>query len=124
MGILRRLRFDLLWMDRSNEKLFFTALDRLDEPIRTEVLDAFDQLPDKPVLQLDSEGIRRLLETVAPTEVDTLREIAAKVIPLKGSDRNTIMTEIFNTTSMAITTSPDEHNLRHSRFQQLISSYL
>jgi len=123
-GILRRLRFDLLAVDPGWETSFFEALSVLEEPLKTEIISKFKALPDGSVATLSTEERLRLLDNILATDVDTMREVAAKLVTLRGEERQSFMQEVFVCTSLAITTDPAEHEARLARYRQLVRPYV
>ena len=123
-GILRRLRFDLIALDPDLECIFFSALDYFEEPFRSAMRDAFASLPDAKIPSLTRFERAQLTEGIPANEVDTLREVAAKLIPLRGRERSAVLDEVFYTTSRSITTSFSEHDERISRFREILKPFL
>lgn len=124
-GILRRFRFDLMVINPELEAAFLSALEVLGEPMRSQVVERFGTLPDAQWSQMRTSGQKRdFLRRIGPMDVDTMRDIAVRAIPLRGRQRYDIMSKVFVATSLAITRDPDEHAARLERYRHILAEYL
>lgn len=123
-GILRRLRFDLISANPDWESMFFTCLvDQLGAKKGLQMIRQFNELPDSRLPFLDRPGKLRLLESVPSQDVDTLRELAARLIP-HGEYKTKVMEEVFTLTSRSTTVAAAEHEERVARFRQLMAKII
>lgn len=123
-GILRRLRFDLMVIDPEWEAIFLESLAMFGEPMASEVLQQFSTLHDAQWQRLKHSQRSDFLRRIQPMDVDTMREIAVRVIPLRGEERRRVMEEVFVATSLAITRDPDEHAARLERYRRILAEYI
>ncbi len=123
LGVLRRLRFDLMAVDPDWEAPFAHSLDRLPDSLRCFVRSALESLPDSRVLSLDARQRLALLE--GTTDVDTLRELAIRLIPYPaGAIRQRIMEAVFDNTSQAAAADAKTREERLQKFLELMRPFL
>ncbi len=122
-GILRRMRCDLLATNPIWDEPFFQALDEVNNPVLREDLKVrFRNLPDQRVEHLSTVELEELLEGLPFGDVDTRREIAAKVIPMSDT-RDQVMAQVFASTSF-VGVSDNERQARLERFLQIIKPFM
>ncbi|OGY83313.1 MAG: hypothetical protein A2898_03420 [Candidatus Kerfeldbacteria bacterium RIFCSPLOWO2_01_FULL_48_11] len=95
-GSLRRLRFDLLSIDPELERLLMSEIRvGLQPDLHRTVVDFFQSIDRGGITTDTSIGdVVRAIEQTPPSDVDTLREICARWIPM-GPDRIIRMDQVF-----------------------------
>lgn len=127
LGIIRRLRFDVLSRDPDYEWIVLQTLEELSdkklrEKLKSDLLELVDvKMAKKPRAQWGA-----IIDSVAYSDVDTLREVAVRVVPndIDPLERAQIMDKVFVLTSASITKNAAEHQGRISEFRELMTSYL
>ncbi len=123
LGILRRLRFDLLAVNPAWHECFFQTLDMVENiHLRANLKVRFQNLPDQLVGQMSRQERHDLLKSLPFGDVDSCREIAAQLIPM-GELRDPVMNQVFAATSF-VGVSNAERLARWERFQQIIDPFL
>ncbi|MFY9484650.1 MAG: hypothetical protein WAP74_03465 [Patescibacteria group bacterium] len=128
-GIVRRLRFELMVHNPQWDRLISATVSRIYcEPLRSRLTDYLSQLPDNRVdpETKDRSQIGELIHRcIAVDDIDSLREIAAKIIPVSNG-RHVTMNDVFHLTSHFHSSSnyPASRAQRLEMFLTMMETYL
>lgn len=128
-GMVRRLRFELMVHNPEWDQLLLETVHRLyREPLRSRLTGYLAQLPDNRVdpESKDRSQIRDLIHRcIATDDIDSLREIAAKIIPASNG-RLVMMNDVFHLTSHFHSSSryPTSRAERLEKFMAMMETYL
>jgi hypothetical protein len=97
LGILRRLRFDVMNVQLGLEvQLQQAILDVFSDA--GEILGFFHRLPDRRLAEMKTEEIFGLIDGLTILDTDTAREIALRLIP-EGPNRRGALRQVFDLSS-------------------------
>lgn len=99
MGILRRLRFDVLETDPSLERIFYAALrEVLGAKKGGAAIEFFEELPDRKVASATPDELIAIIDGLTVMTTDQARELALRLIP-DGPGRREAMARVFDLSS-------------------------
>lgn len=117
-SILRRLWFELLAIDPTWDLIFMYMLRNLHSSVSTDVIGRFSLLHKD---FFSSKDPRQLLLGLPPSDVETRREIAFRLLPV-GPERAELVGQVIDLTSRVSVSEPER--LRRDReFHSLVEKY-
>lgn len=119
-GILRRLRFEFMAINPAwGSKFEEVVYDILPCELYDRVGKFFQSLPDN-IFPASREKLEKVIDSLIPDQIDEMRSLAARLIPL-GADRARMMYEVFILTSSYTTAGyPESQQERLAQFRQML----